>query len=257
MISIIVLTKNEEKNILDCLETVSWADEVIIIDDYSEDRTVEIAESLKLKNLKVFQEKLLNDFSKQRNFALAKARNEWVLFIDADERVSLELRQEINDFIIEEKSQPLFRGMYVVRKDFLWGKMLQYGETGKIKLLRLARKNAGAWYGKVHEQWLIDGETDTFENYLIHYPHPTVSEFLSEINFYTTLRAKELLAKGERTSLSKVIFYPKAKFIQNYLLRFGFLDGIEGLVQAILMSFHSFLVRAKLWTYLDKKQLNG
>jgi glycosyltransferase involved in cell wall biosynthesis len=254
MISIIVLTKNEERNILDCLETVDWADEVIIVDDYSDDRTTEIAESLKLNNLKIYQEKLLGDFSKQRNFALAKAKNEWVLFVDADERLTPELRREINDFIIEEKNKSVFSGMYLKRRDFLWGKLLKHGETGNVKLLRLARKASGAWSGKVHEQWLIEGETDTFENFMLHYPHQTVSEFLSEINLYTTIRAKELLEKGEKVSLFKIIAYPKAKFIQNYLLRLGFLDGIEGLVQAILMSFHSFLVRAKLWTYLEKKQ---
>ena len=188
---------------------------------------------------------------------MSYAKNEWVLFIDADERISPKLRQEINDFIIEEKSQPLFNGMYIKRKDIMWGKLLKHGETGNIKLLRLARKDAGAWQGKVHEQWVAEGETDIFENHLVHYPHQTISEFLSEINFYTTIRAKELQSGGEKSSIFKIIFYPKAKFAQNYFLRLGFLDGIEGLVQAILMSFHSFLVRAKLWTYLDKKQLNG
>jgi len=257
MISVIILTKNEERNILDCLETVNWADEIIILDDYSLDRTVEIAQSQKLKNLKILHRALGEDFSKQRNYALSYARNEWILFIDADERVTPELRKEINDFIIEEKRQPLINGMYIVRKDVLWGKLLKHGETGNIKLLRLARKDSGTWHGKVHEEWLIDGKTDSFENHLLHFPHQSVGEFLSEINFYTTIRAKDLLIKGEKMSFLKIIFYPKAKFIQNYLLRFGFLDGMEGLVQAILMSFHSFLVRAKLWTYLDKEQLKS
>jgi glycosyltransferase involved in cell wall biosynthesis len=254
MISVIILTKNEEKNILDCLETVNWADEIIILDDYSTDRTIEIVESQKLKNLKILKRALDEDFAKQRNYALSCAQNEWVLFIDADERITAELRREVNDFVIEEKRKPLFNGMYIARKDFLWGKLLKHGEIGNIRLLRLARKGSGLWNGKVHEQWLVDGETDIFENYLIHYPHATISEFLAEINLYTTIRAKELLDSGEKTSIFKIIFYPKAKFIQNYLFRLGVLDGIEGLVQAILMSFHSFLVRAKLWTYLDKKQ---
>jgi hypothetical protein len=121
-----------------------------------------------------------------------------------------------------------------------------------MKLLRLARKDSGMWQGKVHEEWIVEGVTDTFENYLIHYPHQTVSEFLTEINLYTTIRAKELFEAQEKASILKIVVYPKAKFVQNYFFRLGFLDGIEGLVQAILMSFHSFLVRAKLWTYLDK-----
>jgi glycosyltransferase involved in cell wall biosynthesis len=252
MISVIILTKNEEKNILDCLETVDWADEIIILDDSSEDRTIEIARSQKLKQLKILEQELDGDFAKQRNYALSHAQNEWVLFIDADERVTPELRREINDFIIEEKEKPVFEGMFIKRRDILWGKLLKHGETGHTKLLRLARKNAGVWYGKVHEQWLLEGETSIFDNYLIHYPHQTITEFLGEINFYTSLRAKELLARGEKVSLLKIIAYPKAKFIQNYLFRLGFLDGLEGLVQAILMSFHSFLVRAKLWTYSNR-----
>lgn len=252
MISVIILTKNEEKNILDCLETVNWADEIIILDDNSIDRTVEIAESLKLKHLKVLQRVLDGDFSKQRNFTLSHVKSEWALFIDADERVTPQLREEINDFIIEEKEKPVFNGMYLKRQDMLWGKLLKHGETGNIKLLRLARKDAGIWHGKVHERWVIEGKTDTFENYLIHYPHQTVADFLAEINLYTTIRAKELFESNEKSSIFKIIFYPKAKFIQNFIFRLGFLDGLEGLVQAILMSFHSFLVRAKLWTYLDK-----
>ena len=252
MISVVILTKNEEKNILDCLETVNWADEIIILDDNSVDRTVEIAESKNLKNLKVLTRSLDGDFSKQRNYALSQAQNEWVLFIDADERITPQLRIEINDFIVEEKVKPLINGMYIKRKDMLWGKLLKHGEVGHMKLLRLARKDSGIWQGKVHEKWVVEGETDTFENSLIHYPHQTVSEFLTEINLYTTIRAKELFEAQEKASILKIVVYPKAKFVQNYFFRLGFLDGIEGLVQAILMSFHSFLVRAKLWTYSDK-----
>jgi glycosyltransferase involved in cell wall biosynthesis len=252
MISVIILTYNEEKNILDCLETVNWADEIILVDDNSTDRTVEIAKAQQSKNLKVLENPLGGDFAKQRNFALSHAQNEWVLFIDADERVSAELRTEINDLIIEEKEHAVFNGMYLKRKDFMWSKILKHGETGNIELLRLGRKTAGKWQGKVHEVWEITGKTDTLENNLIHYPHQTISEFLQEINFYTTLRAKELFEKGEKSSMFKVIAYPKAKFIQNYFIKLGFLDGLEGLVQAIIMSFHSFLVRAKLWTYSNK-----
>src|ERR1035437_6486734 len=137
MISVIILSKNEEKNILDCLETVNWADEIIIVDDNSIDRTIEITKNQKLKNLKILTRSLNGDFAKQRNYALSYAQNEWVLFIDADERVTSELRREINDFIIEEKERPLFNGMYIKRKDSLWGKFLNHGETGSIKLLRL------------------------------------------------------------------------------------------------------------------------
>lgn len=248
-----VLSKNEEKNIIDCLESILWCDEIIVVDDFSTDRTEEVIKSLNSKKIHFIKHSLERDFSKQRNFALSKTKNDWILFVDADERVPEELRSEINDFLISEKRRPIFNGMYLPRKDILWGKLLQHGEIGKTKLLRLAKKNTGIWQGKVHEEWIIRGNVGSLENYIVHYPHQTISEFLEEINFYTSIRARELLANGEKSSILKIIFYPKAKFFVNYFLRFGLLDGVEGLIFAILMSFHSYLVRAKLWTYSNKK----
>lgn len=253
MISVVILTKNEEKNILDCLESVLWADEIIIVDDNSEDRTIEVVKSLSNRKIKSYSKVLSEDFSAQRNYALSKTTKEWVLFLDADERVTNELREEINTQIISEKNKPKYNGFYIQRKDVIFGKMLKYGETGKIKLLRLARKKAGVWYGKVHETWQVEGKTAKLENSLIHYPHQTINEFLKEINFYTSLRAKELYQKGVKASIFDIVIYPKAKFILNYFINLGFLDGIEGFVFAIFMSFHSFLVRGKLWLLWIKK----
>lgn len=254
MISVIILTKNEEKNILDCLESISWADEIIIIDDNSEDRTLDVVRQLSLvKKIKIYKKSLENDFSNQRNYALSKATKEWVLFLDADERVSNDLREEVNSLIVNEKNEHKYDGLYIKRKDILWGKMLKHGEIGNIKLLRLARKKAGVWYGKVHEEWQVEGKISDLENYLIHYPHQTVSEFLKEINFYTSIRARELYEKKVQVSLLDIIIYPKAKFILNYFIRLGFLDGIEGFIFAIFMSFHSYMVRGKLWLIWQKK----
>jgi hypothetical protein len=99
---------------------------------------------------------------------------------------------------------------------------------------------------------VIKGDTEIFDNYILHFPHPTISEFLEEINFYTSIRATELYENGIKTSLFQIIVYPKAKFFVNYFLKLGILDGLEGLVFAILMSFHSFLVRGKLWLLWKK-----
>lgn len=252
-LSVIILTKNEEKNILDCLETVLWADQIIIVDDNSEDRTLEIAKSQNIKHLEIVRSNLQADFSRQRNYVLSQAKHEWVMYVDADERVTDGLRREINDFLIEEKNEPKFEGMYIKRKDMLWGKLLRHGETGNINLLRFAKKDAGKWQGRVHEKWVVEGKIDIFENYILHLPHQTVAEFLQEINFYTSIRATELFEQNQKTSLLQIIFYPKAKFLVNYFLKLGFLDGLEGLVFAILMSLHSFLVRGKLWLLWERK----
>jgi len=242
MISAVVLTKNEERNIKECLGTLKWCDEVIVIDDNSGDKTREIAKGMRAK---IFVRSLNGDFSSQRNFALEKARGEWVLFIDADERVSPTLRSEIQSEIKNPDSS--VDGYYLRREDKIWGKILRHGETSRIKLLRLGKKGKGKWRGFVHEIWEIKGKTKELNSPLIHFPHPHITNFLEEINSYSTLRAKELYNEGKRTSLLEIVGYPTAKFLKNYLFRLGFLDGTPGLMVALMMSFHSFLVRSKLY----------
>lgn len=253
MISVVILTKNEEKNILDCLESILWAGEIIIVDDNSEDRTMEVIKSLSNKKIKIYQKDLNEDFASQRNFALSKTTKKWVLFIDADERVPDQLKEEINTFLIKESKKSNTNGFFIKRRDIIWGKMLRYGETGKIKLLRLAKKDSGIWKGKVHEIWEVEGNLSEMENYLLHFPHQTIDEFLFEINFYTSLRARELYERGVKGSIINIILYPKGKFLQNYIFKLGFLDGIEGFIFSIFMSLHSFLVRGKLWLLWEKK----
>ncbi len=246
MISAIILTKNEEKNIKQCLESLSWCDERIVIDDQSKDRTGEIAQKL---GAKVYV-RLLSNFSDQRNYGKDKAKGDWILFIDADEYISSALWYEIMQKINEPIDNPA--GFYFKRIDVMWGKQLKYGESGTIKLLRLAKKNSGQWVGAVHERWEISGKTETLNNPLQHYPHQTIEEFLKEINHYTDLRAKELYKLNVKTNWSMILLYPKAKFFQNYILRLGILDGLPGLVSSLMMSFHSFLVRGKLWLLWQK-----
>lgn len=252
MISAIVLTKNEEKNIVDCLESLLWCDEILVLDDNSEDKTVQIIENLKNKKIKVLVHPLNNDFSKQRNFALWETQHEWVLFVDADERVSLALEYEILSSI--NSSLGDFSGYFLKRRDVIWGKELKYGETGNIKLLRLVKKNKGEWQGRVHEVLRIKGRIGELRNPLMHYPHQNLTEFLQEVNFYTDLRAKELFNKGIKVYWWSIILYPLGKFFLNFILRRGFLDGLHGFVFATLMSFHSFLVRGKLWLLWEKNK---
>jgi len=253
MISAIVLTKNEENNIVDCLDSLLWCDEIIIVDDYSEDRTIEIIKNLGDPKIKVLQRRLNNDFASQRNFGLEKTRGEWVLFIDADERVTEYLRNEISYLISDSDRRNKLNGYFVKRIDFIWEKELKYGETGNINLLRLAKRHAGQWVGKVHEVWKVKGGLGTLRSPLYHYPHQTITKFLQEINFYTDIRAKELLDRNVEIYWWSIILYPIGKFFLNYVVKRGFLDGIEGFVFATLMSFHSFLVRGKLWLLWQKK----
>lgn len=245
MISAIVLTKNSVSTFERTIASLAWCDEVIIVDDESTDKTVQIAKKNKAQ---AYSRALHDDFAQQRNFGLSKIRGDWVLFVDSDEVVSDALRAEI-----QEKVQvPSIQGYYVKRRDFLFGRWLKYGETAGVRLLRLARKNAGVWVRPVHEVWEVKGQVGELVHPLLHYPHPWVREFLSDINWYSTLNARCLKSEGRKSSLFEIVLYPLAKFKLNYFFRFGFLDGMPGILVAILMSFHSFLVRAKLYLLWNK-----
>ncbi|HYK08735.1 MAG TPA: glycosyltransferase family 2 protein [Candidatus Eisenbacteria bacterium] len=246
-ISTIVLTKNEEKNIEACLESLAWCDEILVIDDKSTDATVENAKKHKAI---VVERDLENDFATQRNFGQEKAKGEWILFIDADERVSKALASEIQRRTTNDERRTI--GYFLKREDFMWGKVLRHGEQGQGMFLRLVQKGKGKWVGKVHELLNVAGPTAVLANPIQHFPHPTIGEFLQEINFYSTLRAEELFEKGVKVHWWDIILYPRAKFLQDYLFKLGFLDGIEGFIAALLMSFHSFLVRGKLWVLIKK-----
>jgi glycosyltransferase involved in cell wall biosynthesis len=158
MISVIILTKNEEGNIEACLKTLKWCDEIILIDDHSIDKILELAKKL---GAKIFERDLNDDFASQRNFGLSQAKNKWVLFVDADERVTPQLRAEITSAISNSREagsssagQPsAISGYYLKRTDFLFGRELKHGETARIKLLRLAQKSAGHWQRIVDETW--------------------------------------------------------------------------------------------------------
>jgi len=254
MISAVVLTKNEVKNIEPCIKSLWWCDEIIIVDDYSTDKTIEKIQNAKCKSqnenakLKIIKRHLNGNFAAQRNFGLKKAKGEWVLFVDADERVTPALAAEIKKKIFKTR----FTGFYLKRQDFWAGKWLQHGETGSIKLLRLGKKSAGKWERPIHEVWKIKGKIGTLKNPLLHYPHPTLAEFIRDINLYTDLNAKFFYQQGVKAPFWQILAYPLGKFFINYFWKRGFLDGLPGFVFALLMSLHSFLTRTKLWIFWQK-----
>ncbi len=247
MISAVVLTKNEEKNIRECLDGLKWCDEILVIDDNSEDKTEEIA---RLEGARVIKSRVNSNFAGQRNFALDRASFDWIFFVDADERVSQELAEEIR----EKVKNTTAAGFFVKRRDFFMGKRLKYGETGRIKLLRLARRGSGQWRRTVDEQWVIEGERRTLKNPLAHYSHPTLTDFLTTINERSGLNAECFYKEGRETGPGEWL-KPAAKFFQNYFLKFGFLDGTAGFVFAVLMSLHSFMVRGKLYLLWKRRGL--
>lgn len=240
MLTGVVLTRNEEANLATCLDSLKFCDEIMVVDDNSTDKTLEIA---KKHHATVVQHPLNEDFAAQRNFALAQIKSGWILFVDADEIVSPELILEIKRRLLKGDS---FTGFFIPRVDYLWEKRLDHGDT-KTSLLRLAHRGAGKWQGKVHETWKIEGNVDNLKNYLIHYPHPTITDFLRHINSYSTIRASELHSSRYKTDIFEIFLYPIGKFLYLYFYRLGLLDGTHGFISAMMMAFYSFLVRGKLY----------
>jgi len=247
MITVAILTHNDEKTIESCLQSVLWADEILVVDDNSADKTKEILQSFQKKHSKIeiFDRSLQGNFSAQRNFLLEKATNDWIFFVDPDEMVTKSLATEIG-----EKTQKMQRtnGFFLKRNDLFFGKNLHFGETATIQILRLARKGKGLWTRNVHEFWEVDGRVMQLQNPLIHHPHPTVSEFIKDINFYTTIDAAQMIKFDHKHfSYFRTLANPLGKFFQNFFLRLGIFDGMAGFVMAFMMSFHSLLVRVKMY----------
>ena len=240
MLTGIVLTHNEEENITRCLEALKFCDTLLVVDDNSTDKTTKLA---KKAGATVLAHTLNSNYSSQRNWALSQAKTPWVLFIDADEVVSVKLGEEITSAIKKIE----FKGFLIPRTDYMWGKKLSHGDVGGVRLLRLARRGAGEWRGSVHEQWQIEGNVGILRHALNHHPHPTMVEFLQEVNVYSGIRAQELHVAGQRASILQIIFYPPAKFLWLWIWKLGFTDGTAGFIHAMTMAFYSFLVRGKLW----------
>lgn len=243
-LSIIILTKNEEKQIASAIKSVSFGKEIIIVDDYSTDKTNIIA---KKNNAKIHKHHLKQNFAEQRNFGMKKAKYNWVLFLDSDERISKELKEKIiriNDN--SDCSAYLFK-----RIDLFWNKKMHFGETRNIFVPRLVNKNQGKFVRDVHEVWQTKKKVKKIHEPLYHYSHTSLSEFIKKINFYSSINAKVLYKKGQNTQVLDILFTPLLKFFYLYFLKLGFFDGIQGLVYSIMMSLHSFLSRAKLYFLLN------
>ncbi|NCN06437.1 MAG: glycosyltransferase family 2 protein [Candidatus Pacebacteria bacterium] len=181
----------------------------------------------------------ITDFAAARNALLGQAKTDWVLFLDSDEKLSQEDFTKLKQHVKTTSAV----GIYLQRSDIFYGKRLRYGEWGSAKILRLMQPNKANYENKVHEKPKIFGKTEEIDITILHYAHPSVSQFVTKVAHYAKLAASQ--RKKSLTRLSLEIFtYPFAKFLLNYVVRLGFLDGWRGLAYATLMSLHSFFVRA-------------
>ena len=249
-ITVAIITKDEERNIRDCLDSVKWADEILVVDNGSTDRTLSICEEY---GARIFQEEW-KGYSGQKNSAVEKAGNEWVLNLDADERVSPELRQEMQKSLEENRGVD---GYWIPRKNFFLGQWIRYCGWYPDLNLRLFRKSRGRFGERaVHERVEVEGKTATLTHPLIHKTYQSLSDFFVRMDRYSTLAAQEMHRARRKFRRMDVVFRPPFTFLQMYLLRAGFLEGYLGFVLSVLYSYYSFAKYIKL-KELPKSEKSG
>jgi glycosyltransferase involved in cell wall biosynthesis len=239
MISATIITLNEEKNIRDCLESLKWADEIIVSDTGSTDKTVEICQKF---GARVFIDEWLG-FGAQKNLCQERASSEWILNVDADERVTPELKEEI----LQAARNGARPGYFMPRKNFFGKRWIRHCGWYPDFNLRLYRKELGRFSEKrVHESVVLDEEAGYLKSPLIHLTYKDVADYLDRMQRYSTLAAEEMYANGKSAGLADLFFRPAFTFFKMLVLQRGFLDGTSGVVLSGLYACYTFAKYAKL-----------
>lgn len=239
-ISAIIPTLNEEIHIEAAIKSLDFADEIIVIDSFSTDKTVELAKKHKVKVL----QREFDDFSSQKNYAIAQAAHQWIYILDADERVTPEVKNEILNAV---KNPGDNVGFFVRRSFYFMGKKLNYGGCQRDKVVRLFLKEFCRYQGKVHEKIVAKGSLGFFKNKIDHFSYKNYNHYISKMNLYAELRAQEYYEKGLRPNPYHFVIKPIARFFIHYVIRFGFLDLYPGFVWARVQAYGVFARYAKLW----------
>jgi len=243
-ISVTIITLNEELNIARAIHSVRWADDVLVVDSGSTDRTVEIAKSL---GARVIYHPWPG-YGKQKNFSQENCHHDWVLNIDADEVVSDELRLEIETALTQADSKPSpVLGYYFPRKTFYLGRWIQHGGWYPNHLVRLANRRSASWSEPtVHEELQVQGPVLGLENPLHHYTFSSIQDqILTNLNF-SKLGFMELQRKGQQASAVLLLIKPVGKFLETYFLKRGFMDGLPGFIISVNAAHSMFLKYAYL-----------
>ena len=245
-LSVVIITKNAAQQLGACLDSVSFADDLVVVDSGSTDGTDSIATQ---HGARVIQHEWLG-FGRQKQFAVEAARHEWVLCLDADECVSEDLRKSILGVL----EKPAARAYAMSRCNRFMGRWLRHGEGYPDWLLRLFDRRHARWSDDpVHEKILTDAPVTRLVGDLLHDSAESLDSYLAKQNRYTTLAAEALLRSGRRTSMMQLLLSPLTRFLKFYLFRLGFLDGLPGLVHILIGCCNSFHKYAKLMS-LQQRQ---
>lgn len=233
MLSAVVLTRNEERNIEECLRSLTWADALLVVDSNSTDRTVELARGA---GAGVEQRAFVN-YADQRNAALELANSDWVFFVDADERATPELASEVRSAV----DSLSIVGWWVPRRNMIWGKWIQHAGWYPDYQLRLLKRGSARYdlARPVHEVVILDGQEGWLNNPLIHHNYETVGQFLRKQDAYATFEARILREKGIRPRPHSLVLQPLREFWRRYVSLQGYKDGGHGLALSCLMAYYT------------------
>lgn len=234
-LAVIILTFNEENHITEAIESVLFADEVILIDSFSTDNTINIANQF---DIEIFQNKFKN-YSDQRNFAISKTKADWILFLDADERVTQDLKEEILQAIENET-----HAAYKIWFPHYFMNRFLFHYTDKVT--RLMKNDGLHFKNEVHEKAVINGKIGLLKNYMIHKTYKGLENYIGKKDSYATFQAKMLFDKKKKVTLLQLMFKPFYRFLHTYFIKRVFLDGVPGFASASIDAYGVFLRYAKL-----------
>lgn len=237
-ISVFIIALNEENNLGRCLRSVSWADEIVLVDSGSTDKTIEMAREY---TDKVFSRKFTN-YADQKNFALSLTAGPWCLSLDADEEVTPELRDEI---ILAVKNPGSTSGYFIPRQSYIFGRKFYFTGTQHDRPMRLFKKTEAVFEQPVHETVKISGTTASLKNFLNHYTYKGLSDYMERLNRYTSLEADFLVQTGRATKGLDISLKSILMFFRLFVMKQGFRDGLEGFIFSVLSGYYVFIKHAK------------
>jgi (heptosyl)LPS beta-1,4-glucosyltransferase len=257
MISTVVITKNEESNIARCLSSLTWSDEIVVVDAKSSDQTAAICTDPQApwsKKIKFIQRDWIN-FNEQRNFAISQPKNDWLLVLDADEQCSPELAQKVMNLVKQGSS---IKGYKVKRIEYFLGKPIEYGIWNPSYQDRFFNRTNVRYVNEIHEYPVFQDSNGKFEvrihEPIYHSPHFDPEKFLYKMNVYTSIEAKDRFKAGQRTNAFRLLFAFPAMFLKNYFYYKAYRDGMHGFVISLLEGVSRVVRHVKIWRLMQENR---
>lgn len=244
-ISVIINTWNEEESLKRCLKSIGWAQEIIVVDMYSQDKTAALA---KKAGAKVFFHKFTSYVEPARNFAISKATGDWILILDADEQISPSLAKTLQELSQDSQDLTYFR---LPRENIIFNKWIKHSRWWPDYNIRFFKKGNVRWSEKIHSVPLTRGEGKDLEakeaNAIVHYHYQGISQYLERMNRYTRIQAQELIKSGYKFNWSDILRKPVGEFLSRFFVGESYKDGLHGLVLSLLQAFSELIKYLKVW----------